>query len=106
MAQITEAQALNSALFTLQQNGWRVAAVLNTEDCTKIDPNSSKLQARRQAIEAADAVEFARIGLRRADDSQEALDLTIIWGNGAECIVADYHAAECWHEELDRLLLD
>ena len=106
MAQVTEAQALNSALFTLQQNGWRVDAVDDGEDCTNIDPKCSKLQARRQAIEAADAVEAARIGLRRADDSMESIDLTIIWGNGAECIVADYHAHRRWHEELDRLLLD
>ena len=106
MAQITEAQALNSALFTLQQNGWRVDAVLNTEDCTKIDPKFSKLQARRQAIDVADAVELAFIGLRRADDPEEALVLTVIWGNGAECIVSDFNAAECWHEELDRLLLN
>ena len=38
MAQVTEAQALNSALFTLQQNGWRVDAVDDGEDCTNIDP--------------------------------------------------------------------
>ena len=34
------------------------------------------------------------------------MTLSIIWGNGPECIVADYHASRDWHEELDRLLLD
>ena len=106
MAQVTEAQALNSALFTLQQNGWRVDAVDDGEDCTNIDPKSSKLQARREAIEAADAVEICRIVLYRADSPMDGIDITVIWGNGPECIVADYHAHRRWHEELDRLLPD
>lgn len=104
MAQITEAQALNSALFTLQQNGWRVDAVDDGEECTNIDPNCSKLQARRQAIEAADAVEICRIVLYRADSFMPGIDITVVWGNGPECVVADYCADRCWHEQLDQLL--
>ena len=105
MTQITEAQALNSALFTLQQNGWRVEAVDDGEDLTSVRRAPSKLQARRQAIEAADAVEFAAIHLDRVDNPTETMTLTIVWGNGPEYIVADYRASRDWHEELDRLLL-
>lgn len=106
MAQVTEAQALNSALFTLQQNGWRVNAVYDGEDLTSVRRAPSKLQARRQAVEAADAVEFAAIILGRVDNPTDTLRLYIIWGNGPECIVSDYHASKDWHEELDRLLLN
>ena len=106
MAQVTEAQALNSALFTLQQNGWRVDSVHDGEDLTSVRRAPSKLQARRQAIEAADAVDFAAITLDRVDNPTETMTLSIVWGNGPECIVADYGASRDWHEELDRLLLD
>ena len=106
MAQVTEAQALNSALFTLQQNGWRVNSVYDGEDYTSVRRAPSKLQARRQAIEVADAVEVAAITLDRADNPAETMSLTIVWGNGPECIVADFRASRDWHEELDRLLSD
>lgn len=99
-----ETMAVNSALFRLQSIGWRVTEVNDGEDIISIRKASSQLRARRQAVEEAYSVDVARIHLERLDNKTETMSLLIVWGNGAECVIADYSASRDWMEELGRIL--
>ena len=99
-----ETMAVNSALFRLQSNGWRIEYVNDGEEITSVRRASSQLRARREAVEAAYAVDVARISLDRLDNPTETMSLLIVWGNGVECVVADYSCSRDWMEELERIL--
>ena len=95
-----EAQALNSALFKLQKNGWNIDEVHDGEELHRITIDQSNLKIRQKALDLADGVEIASIGIFRETLPHESASLSIVWGNGAECIIADIHG---WTETLEEL---
>lgn len=95
-----EVQALNSALFKLQQNGWNIDQVHDGEELHKITIDQSNLKIRHKALDLADGVDVASIGIFREDLPHESASLSIIWGNGADCIIADICS---WSETLEEL---
>ena len=86
-----ERAAVNSAVLKLQRNGWRVLAVNDGEDIERIDQGVSTTKQRHQAVDAADATEFARICFENSNSDKA--ELVIIWGNTAECVVSDIGAS-------------
>ena len=95
-----ETQALNSALFKLQKNGWNIDQVHDGEELHKITIDQSNLKIRQKALDLADGVDIASIGIFREDLPHESASLSIIWGNGADCIIADICS---WSETLEEL---
>ena len=95
-----ETQALNSALFKLQQNGWNVCEVYDGEETHKITLDQSNLRIRQKAIDLADDVDAAAIGIRCEANPNNTAELSIVWGNGADCIIADICS---WTEVLEEL---
>ena len=99
-----ETMAVNPALFRLQANGWRVTDVNDGEEITSIRAASSQLRARRQAIEAAHAVDVASISLSPVGNDADTVTLLIVWGNGAEDVVADIHGPSRLLDQVERVL--
>ena len=95
-----EVQALNSALFKLQKNGWNIDQVHDGEELHKITIDQSNLKIRQKALDLADGVDIASIGIFREDLPHESASLSIIWENGADCIIADICS---WSETLEEL---
>ena len=95
-----EVQALNSALFKLQQNGWNICEVYDGSETHKITLAQSNLRIRQKAIGFADDVDAAAIGIRCEANPNNTAELSIIWGNGADCVIADICS---WTEVLEEL---
>jgi hypothetical protein len=98
-----ERAAVNSAVLKLQRNGWRVLAVNDGEEIEHIDQGVSTTKQRHQAVDAADATEFARICFKNSNNDKA--ELVIIWGNTAECVVSDIGASsEAVLEQVEALI--
>ena len=95
-----EVQALNSALFKLQKNGWNIDQVHDGEERHRITIDQSNLKIRQKALDLADGVDVASIGIFREDMPHNTAELSIVWGNGADCIIADICS---WTEVLEEL---
>ena len=99
-----ETMAVNSALFRLQANGWRVISVNDGEEITNIRQASSQLRARREAVEAAHAVGIASITVAPIGNDADDVSLLIVWGNGAEEVFADFCGPAALVERVEKVL--
>ena len=99
-----ETMAVNSALFRLQANGWRIISVNDGEEITNIRQASSQLRARRQAVEAAHAVDVASISVSPVENDADDVSLLIVWGNGAEDVLADFHGPAGLVDQVEKVL--
>lgn len=90
-----ETMAVNSALFRLQANGWRIISVNDGEEIIDIRQASSQLRARREAVEAAHAVDVASISLSPVGNAADWVTLLVVWGNGAEDVLSDVCGPSC-----------
>lgn len=98
-----ERAAVNSAVLKLQRNGWRVLAVNDGEEIERIDQSLSATKQRHEAVNGADATEFARICFKNSNSDRA--ELVIIWGNTAECVVSDIGASsEAVLEQVEEVL--
>jgi len=86
-----ERAAVNSAVLKLQRNGWRVLAVNDGEEIERIDQGLSATKQRHEAVDAADATDFAKMYLKNSNSDRA--ELFIVWGNTAECVISDITAS-------------
>ena len=99
-----ETMAVNSALFRLQANGWRIVSVNDGEEIINLRRASSQLRARREAVKAAHAVDVASITVAPIGNRADDVSLLIVWGNGAEDVLADFHGPAYLVDEVEKVL--
>ena len=94
---------MNSAVLKLQRNGWRVLAVNDGEEIERIDQGLSATKQRHEAVNAADATDFAKMYLKNSNNDRA--ELFIVWGNDPECVISDITASsEAVLEQVEELI--
>lgn len=99
-----ETMAVNSALFRLQADGWRVISVNDGEEIISISEASSQLRARRKAVEAAYAVDVASITVAPIGNDADGVSLLVVWRNGAEDVLADFCGPSALVDRVEKVL--